>query len=72
MADSDHDCHQVPFNLGISYVEEGIALVGQDDMRKLLIFLIQDVGDDLILSQLCRACLAVVAYPFILILGFVL
>ena len=28
LADPYSDCHHVPFNLGIGYVEEGIALVG--------------------------------------------
>ena len=72
LADPDQDGYQIPFDLGIGYVEEGIALIGQEDMRQLPILLIQCVGDDLIFSQLCRATLAVIAHSLVLILYLVL
>ena len=56
LADPDHDSYPVTIEFDIRYVEEGIALVGQEDMRNLLILFIQCVGDDLVLSQFCRSC----------------
>ena len=72
MAYPNHDRNSVPIEFDISYIEEGIALVGQDDVRKLLILLIQNVGDNLILGEFGRAALAVISHSLILILKLIL
>ena len=72
MADPNKNCYEVFFNLDIGYIEKGIALVGQNDVRQLWILLIQNVGDDLVIMQIGRAGMAVVSYSLILILKLVL
>ena len=72
MADAEGDGHDVPIELGIHYIEEGIAHVGEDDLGQFLIFLIQNVSDDLVLGYNGRSALTVVAYAFSLILYLVL
>jgi hypothetical protein len=33
LIDPDQDCHPVPIEFDIGYIEEGIGLVCQDDLR---------------------------------------
>lgn len=72
MADAEGDGHDIPIDLGINYIEEGIAHVGEDDLGEFLIFLIQNMGYDLVFGYNGRSALAVVSYAFSLILYLVL
>lgn len=70
--DADGDGYLGLVNLRAIYEEMGIAHVGQDYVRWIIVFFIKGVGDHLIVSDPGRAALGFVSHSPILVLNLVL